>query len=109
MQAPAFLDMKAPIFIEDFNYPLPQERIATVPLPQRDASKLLIYENGQLKDDTFYHLPHYLPPGSTLVLNNTRVIAARLFFEKPTGGVVEIFCLEPYLPPAIEQAMQQTA
>lgn len=108
MQAPRFFDMKTPLFIDDFNYPLPSERIANVPLTQRDASKLLVYQNGTIKDDTFYHLPHYLPPNSTLVLNNTRVIEARLFFEKATGGVVEIFCLEPYEPAAMEQAMQQT-
>lgn len=94
--------------MDDFDYELLPERIAALPLPQRDASKLLIYRDGEIKDDTFYHLPHYLPSRSLLVLNNTRVIAARLFFEKPTGGVIEIFLLEPAAPAAIEHAMQQT-
>jgi S-adenosylmethionine:tRNA-ribosyltransferase-isomerase (queuine synthetase) len=58
---------------------------------QRDGSRLLIYRNGTLKDTTFYHLPACLPPDAFLVLNNTRVLEARLYFEKPTGGVIEIF------------------
>lgn len=101
--------MNEAVFIEDYNYNLPPERIAAFPLAQRDASKLLVYQNGILKDDTFYHLAHHLPPRSLLVLNNTRVIEARLYFEKPTGGVIEIFCLEPYQPEVMELAMQQTA
>ena len=101
--------MNQPIFIDDFTYDLPAERIATVPLAQRDASKLLIYDNGRIKDDTFYHLHHYLPPHAALILNNTRVIEARMHFEKTTGGVIEIFCLEPYRPEEMEKAMQQTA
>jgi S-adenosylmethionine:tRNA ribosyltransferase-isomerase len=104
----AYVDMNAEIFINDFDYGLPPERIATHPLAQRDASKLLVYQNGTIKDDTFSHLPHYIPPGSTLVLNNTRVIEARLHFEKPTGGVIEIFCLEPHQPASMEQVLQQS-
>lgn len=100
--------MKTPIFIEDYTYNLPPERIAGHPLAQRDASKLLMYEAGVIKTDTFYHLPDYLPSHALLVLNDTRVIEARLFFEKPTGGRIEIFCLEPYGSKAMEQAMQET-
>lgn len=83
------------ISIQDFTYDLPDERIAARPLPRRDGSKLLVYRNGTICDDHFYHLPQQLPEGATLVLNNTRVIEARLHFQKPTGGVIEIFCLEP--------------
>ena len=100
--------MKAPIYIQDFDYQLPNDRIAYHPLTQRDHSKLLVYKNGTITDDTFYHLPHHLPPGATLIANNTRVIEARLFFTKPTGGVIEIFCLEPFQPSAIVQAMEST-
>ena len=101
--------MKQNILIEDYDYALPNERIAHYPLTERDASKLLVYKSGRIEEDTFYHLPHHLPPGATLVLNNTRVIEARLHFTKPTGGVIEIFCLEPYQPAAIVQAMENTS
>lgn len=104
----AVINMISPVFIADFDYNLPPERIATHPLPQRDASKLLIYHDGRIQDDTFSHLPHHLPAGSTLVLNNTRVLEARIHFEKPTGGLIEIFCLEPYRPEGMEEALQQT-
>lgn len=82
--------------IHDYSYELPHDRIAEQPLPERDASRLLVYRDGEIQDDFFYHLPRYLPEGSTLVLNNTRVIEARLFFRKPSGGVIELFCLEPW-------------
>ena len=82
--------------IHDYTYELPHDRIAEQPLPERDASRLLVYRDGEIQDDFFYHLPRYLPEGSTLVLNNTRVIEARLFFRKPSGGVIELFCLEPW-------------
>lgn len=100
--------MRPSILIVDYDYPLPANRIATLPTPQRDASKLLVYKYGTIEDATFYHLSHFLPPDSTLVLNNTRVIEARLHFEKDSGGVIEVFCLEPYEPETMEQAMQQT-
>jgi S-adenosylmethionine:tRNA ribosyltransferase-isomerase len=90
--------MKQTIFIEEYDYPLPHERIAAFPLTERDQSKLLVYKSGKIKDDTFYHLP-----------DNTKVIEARLHFQKATGGVIEIFCLEPYQPAEMAQAMQQTA
>lgn len=98
--------MREPIYMQDFDYHLPNERIAYHPLTERDASKLLVYQNGTITDDTFYHLPHHLPPGATLIANNTRVIEARLFFTKTTGGVIEIFCLEPFAPTAMVQAME---
>lgn len=93
--------------MQDYDYNLPADRIAPLPLPQRDHSKLLVYKSGNIKDDTFYHLPQHLPPNTTLVLNNTSVIEARIYFQKPTGGAIEIFCLEPYSLP-VSEALQQT-
>ena len=86
------------INIVDYNYQLPDERIAKYPFPQRDASKLLIYQRGKIKEDRFSRLPDYLPEKSLLVFNNTRVIRARLLFRKATGAHIEIFCLEPAIP-----------
>lgn len=85
------------ILIRDYNYDLPHHRIAEFPLSQRDGSKLLIYKNHEITDDRFFNLHEHLPGSSTLVLNNTRVIEARILFQKPTGGVIEIFCLEPFI------------
>lgn len=92
------------LFIKDYNYDLPQERIADFPLQERDGSKLLVYENASIIDDHFFNVQNHLPNGSTLILNNTRVIEARILFTKPTGGAIEIFCLEPYLE-NIEQSL----
>ncbi|HEU4471396.1 MAG TPA: S-adenosylmethionine:tRNA ribosyltransferase-isomerase [Flavisolibacter sp.] len=92
------------IFISDYDYPLPPERIAAFPLEKREASKLLVYKEGRIQDDNFFNLPSYLPKDATLVLNNTRVIEARLFFQKPTGGIIEVFCLGPD-GQTIEQAL----
>ena len=116
------------ILIEEYNYPLPDERIAKYPLAQRDQSKLLIYRDGQVTEDRFYHIGDYLPADSLLIYNNTRVIQARLEFHKkgiqesrslevtseqahsatepseplnseaPKGARIEIFCLEPLEP-----------
>ena len=86
------------IQIKDFNYPLPDERIAKFPLPERDSSKLLIYDRGRVSQDVFRNLPAYLPQGSLMVFNNTRVIQARLHFRKETGALIEIFVLEPASP-----------
>ncbi len=86
------------IRISDYHYDLPPERIARYPLAQRDASKLLIYNKGEISEDTFSHLPHYLPEGALMVFNNTRVIQARLHFRKETGAQIEIFLLEPAAP-----------
>ncbi|HZF64979.1 MAG TPA: S-adenosylmethionine:tRNA ribosyltransferase-isomerase [Chitinophagaceae bacterium] len=83
------------IKISDFDYELPNGNIAAYPLPQREASKLLVYRNGTTNSTTFSHLPEYLSHKSTVVLNNSRVIEARLLFQKPSKGIVEIFCLEP--------------
>lgn len=86
------------IHIRDYNYPLPDERIAKFPLPQRDQSKLLIYDQGKISERHFVDLPDLLPEGSLLVMNNTRVIQARLYFYKETGARVEILVLEPHMP-----------
>ena len=86
------------IQIEDFDYPLPDERIAKFPLEQRDSSKLLVYKHGEVMQDTFTSLPGYLPAGALMVFNNTRVIQARLHFRKETGALIEVFCLEPKAP-----------
>ena len=107
------------ILIEDYNYPLPDERIAKYPLAKRDTSKLLVYRDGQVSEDGFAHVGEYLSPSSLLVYNNTRVIQARLEFHKKSLGVtselaqsateplnseasrgarIEIFCLEPLVP-----------
>jgi S-adenosylmethionine:tRNA ribosyltransferase-isomerase len=86
------------IKIQDYSYILPDERIAKYPLEKRDSSKLLIYNNGEIKESVFTGLPSYLPQGSLMVFNNTKVVPARLFFRKETGAVIEIFCLEPVDP-----------
>lgn len=87
-----------PIYIADYNYPLPDQRIAKFPLTERDHSKLLVYRNGQVSEDRFYNVGDYIAPDSLLIYNNTRVIQARLEFHKPTGARIEIFCLEPIAP-----------
>ncbi len=82
--------------IEDFNYPLPEERIAFYPLPERDASKLLVYRGGEVTQSVFRKVGEFLPQGAFLVFNDTRVVRARLVFFKGEGGArIEIFCLEP--------------
>ncbi len=83
------------IHIEDFSYPLPDERIAKYPLPERDASKLLVYRDGIVSERKFRNLADELPAGSLMVFNDTKVVPARLFFRRPTGAHIEIFCLEP--------------
>lgn len=87
-----------PIYIADYNYDLPDERIAKYPIPQRDHSKLLVYHDGQVSEDRFFNVGDYIAPDSLLIYNNTRVIQARLEFHKPTGARVEVFCLEPLAP-----------
>ena len=87
------------IQIADYDYPLPDERIAKYPLAQRDQSKLLIYKKGDISESRFFHLAEQLPAESLLVCNNTKVIHARLLFQKSTGATIEIFCLEPYAMP----------
>jgi len=83
------------IKISDYTYSLPEDKIARYPLPERDASKLLIYRNGVITEDIYRNIDQFLPTGSLLIFNNTRVTEARLLFHKPSGGVIEIFCLEP--------------
>ena len=86
------------IRIQDFNYDLPDERIAKYPLAQRDASKLLRYDHGQIDEFIFRDLPELIPSDSIMVFNDTKVVPARLFFRRDTGAMIEIFCLEPVQP-----------
>src|SRR5689334_21572794 len=84
------------ISILDYTYDLPVEKIALHPLAERDASKLLVYKNGETTEDRYNHIDQYLPSDSLLIFNNTRVVNARVLFQKSTGGIIEIFLLEPY-------------
>ena len=84
------------ISIKGFTYMLPDDRIALHPAAIRDASKLLIYKNGLISEAIYKNIADHLPSNSLLIFNNTKVIKARIRFQKPTGGVIEIFCLEPY-------------
>ena len=91
------------IHIDDYNYDLPDERIAKYPLAERDSSKLLVYQHGEVSQDVFTSLPKYLPQGALMVFNNTKVIQARLHFRKAStdeglGALIEVFCLEPAVP-----------
>ena len=86
------------IRIEDFDYPLPDERIAKYPLTERDHSNLLHWQNDKIEQLHFYDLPDTLTRNDLLVYNNTKVIQARLHFQKETGAIIEIFCLEPHSP-----------
>lgn len=93
----SFIDPRH-IRIADYDYPLPDERIARFPLAQRDQAKLLTYRHGQIGEDRFCHLGQYLEPGGLMVFNDTKVINARLVFHKDSGARIEIFCLEPAIP-----------
>ena len=101
------------IQISDYNYPLPDDRIAKFPKTERDTSKLLLYRHGEVGEDTFRNLPNYLPKGALMVFNNTRVIQARMHFRKSNengenvGALIEIFLLEPAAPRDYEQMFQQ--
>ncbi len=97
------------IEIAEYDYALPDERIAKYPLAQRDGSKLLLYKGGCVSQDTFCNLPDYIPARSLMVFNNTKVIQARLRFKKETGATIEIFCLEPETPNDYQLIFQQTA
>jgi S-adenosylmethionine:tRNA ribosyltransferase-isomerase len=94
------------IRISDYNYSLPDERIAKFPVAQRDHSKLLVYRKGEVSQDVFYNLPNYLPKGALMVFNNTKVIQARMHFHKDTGALIEVFLLEPALPSDYELIFQ---
>lgn len=96
------------IEIDNYNYNLPDELIAKYPLAQRDLSKLLVYKSGKIIDAPFRNIAEYLPHDSLMVFNNTKVIQARLQFQKDTGARVEIFCLEPCKPVDYIQSFQQT-
>lgn len=96
------------IRISDYNYDLPDERIAKFPISQRDHSKLLVYRHGEVSDDVFHHLHDYLPDGALMIFNNTKVIQARLHFRKETGALIEVFLMEPAAPTDYE-LMFQTA
>ena len=98
-------DLRA-IRIEDYDYPLPEERIARYPLAQRDQSRLLALRGDRVEDHRFCDLPSLLPANTMLVFNDTRVIHARLFFQKETGATIEVFCLEPH-GMAISEAFEQ--
>ena len=86
------------IRISDFDYDLPDARIAKFPLERRDSSKLLLYRHGEVSEDVFSSLPRYIDGGALMLFNNTKVIQARLHFRKATGALIEVFCLEPYAP-----------
>lgn len=97
------------IDIKDFDYCLPDERIAKYPLAQRDSSRQLIYNKGVIDEDVFRNLPSHVVPGSLMVFNDTKVVPARLHFQKPTGAHIEVFCLEPFLPSEYELVFKQTS
>ena len=95
------------IAIKDFDYDLPSERIAKFPLEERDKAKLLVLNKDVIQEKTFFELPDLLDKDSLLIFNETRVVHARLFFQKTTGSIIEIFCLEPTSPNEIQIAMAQ--
>lgn len=96
------------IHISDFDYNLPDERIAKFPLKERDHSKLLIYNHGQVSEDIFYNITKHLPKGALMIFNNTRVIQARIHFRKSTGALIEVFLMEPADPTDYELMFQTT-
>lgn len=96
------------INISDYDYLLPQDRIAKFPLDERDGSKLLIYKDNGIRESIFRSLADEIPSGSLLAFNNTKVVRARLVFHKPTGARIEVFCLEPAQPADYEQAFAAT-
>ena len=96
--------MERHIDINDFNYNLPDERIAKFPLAERSSSKLLIYEDGDIAESNFRNVADYLPAGAMLIFNNTRVVRARIVMHKASGARIEVFCLEPHNPADYERA-----
>ena len=99
---------REPIYIAEYNYPLPDERIAKYPLAERDHSKLLVYREGKVTEDKFYNVGAYIVPGSLMVYNNTKVIQARLEFFKQSGARIEVFCLEPLRPNDYQLSLSST-
>ena len=103
------MDSPREIRISDYSYELPEDRIARFPLEERDASRLLVWEAGHISETLYRNLADHLEPATTLVFNNTRVVEARILFQKPTGGQIEVFALEPADQyPDITAAMLQT-
>jgi S-adenosylmethionine:tRNA ribosyltransferase-isomerase len=98
----------APIYIDEYDYSLPDERIAKYPLAKRDSSKLLLYKKGTITESLFSNIVDFLPENALLVYNNTRVIQARLVFYKETGARIEVFCLEPRTPADYAQSLGST-
>jgi len=98
------MDILKDINIEDYDYDLPENRIAQYPVEERDNSKLLLYNKGRIGMDKFRNIPEYLPAESLLVFNNTKVIRARLLFQKETGAIIEVLCLEPLIPVDYEKS-----
>ena len=93
------------IRISDYSYPLPEERIAKYPLRERDHSKLLhLSPEGTISEHHFYDLPSLLSPEDLMVMNDTRVINARVVFHRSTGARIEVFCLDPYEPKLYEES-----
>ena len=101
-------DQNQPIYIDEYDYPLPDERIAKYPLQQRDTSKLLVYKDATITESKFSNIADFLPENALLVYNNTRVIQARLVFHKNTGARIEVFCLEPQKPADYAQSLGST-
>lgn len=97
------------ILSADFTYELPEEKIAIFPLEKRNQSKLLVYQNNTISEDNFCNIAKYIPNGANLVLNNTKVIPARLLFKKDTGATIEVFCLEPQNETFIGNALKISA
>ncbi len=102
------MNIPSGLSISDFNYPLPDERIAKYPLAERDQSKLLVYNNGDISEDVFRNLASHLDADSVIVTNNTKVIRARMEFFKDSGARVEVFCLEPHEPAEYNTMFSQT-
>ena len=97
------------IRIDDYDYPLPDGRIAKYPLAQRDASRLLEYRDGKISEHVFRDIPDLIPHDAVMVFNDTKVVPARLHFQRSTGAHIEVFCLEPVLPVEYNLIFSQTA
>ena len=97
------------IKISDFDYVLPDDRIAKYPLPQRDMSKLLRYSDGEVSEHAFKDIADFIPENSIMVFNDTKVVPARLHFQRETGAHIEIFCLEPVMPAEYNLIFSETS
>lgn len=102
-----FIPLTTELNTDDYNYELPDHRIALFPMQPRDQSKLLVFNKGKISHRTFQELPTLLPESSILFFNDTRVIPARIRFKKPSGAVIEVFILDPVSPsPLVQLAME---